>query len=69
MVLNWGKIVGNTIVVFCTAAVAINLAGAPIEIIAAFYAAAITAMLALGKELQDESNEIQDLKASPLLLL
>jgi len=54
---NWARITGNTIAVFATAAIAINLAGAPQAILAAFYAAGMTALLAFAKELQEEGKQ------------
>lgn len=60
---------GNVVTAFAVTAIGINLAGAPNEIVAAFYVAIMTGMLALGKELQDESAGKIDYRSSPLLLL
>lgn len=69
--MNYAKILGNTIAAFSAAAIGINLAGAHDAIIAAFYVAGITALLALAKELQEEGLE-EDAKCkaslTPLLL-
>lgn len=66
---NWARILGNTIAAFATAAVAINIAGVPQEINVAFYAAAMTAMLAFAKELQAEgmTEEEKRLACKPAL--
>ena len=56
-VWNWARIIGNTITTFALSAIAVNLAGAPQEIAIAFYTAGMTALLAFGKELQDEGKD------------
>ena len=68
--LNWAKILGNTISAFAIVAISINIAGAPNELIAAFYAAGITALLAFAKELQEcgKTEEEMPSKIAPLLL-
>lgn len=56
--MNWNKIIGNTIVAFSTAAIAVNLVGQPQDaILAGFVAAALQACLAMGVSLQDEGQE------------
>ncbi len=55
--MNWAKIVGNTIVAFSTAAIAVNLVGAPQDaILAGFIAALLQGFLAMGVSLQDEDK-------------
>ncbi len=54
--LNIARIIGNTVVAFATTAIAINIAGEPTLIAAAFYSAFMVALLAFGKEMQDEGK-------------
>lgn len=55
--MSWARLLGNTLFAFATAAIGINIAGEAQAVKAAFYVAAITAILALAKELQEQAKE------------
>ena len=63
---NWARILGNTLTTFALSAMGIKLAGLDsTALVAAFYIAGMTALLAFGKELQQE-GENADNQTSPL---
>ena len=54
---TYARIIGNTLMAFAITAISINITGEPSAMIAAFYVAFITAVIAFAKEMQNEGKD------------